>query len=266
LWSKLSVVISLYGRLESFNGATTEDYPLGSLLYAESVLRQTKLALAVWVSEGWNVKALEILVRGVGTKLPNFSRTARLILNEKSGLSCSQIAGILCQAHGPFILHLGSYDRLKVLSAQASIYGVLGLHRKEAFISREILGVLLDLLSLSRSKDHQENYGDSTSPTSDQPSTGWRKGESDDGNDSIVRLIYRIGEAYGLKLDYFPIIDAQSPEPSNSCKLTSTEKFSSGWGELQLYLVREVIAITETLPGSNFIIPHIKILVDDDVE
>jgi hypothetical protein len=236
--------------LESPNGATSHDYEQASFLYAECVLRQAKLALAIWLSEGWSSKALELLMNGIPSDVGPFSEASRISLTEKSGLSCSHIAGILAQAHGPYVLHLKPQDQLKTLGMQASMYAVLGLDRKCAFITREILGVLLDLLAWSRNIDNQGATEEESSPFLEKHALGQRSVESREGNASVVNLVSRVGEAYGVDFSYLPIHEAQSENKTQ----VLPETRSSGWPELQLGLIREVIAIAKALPGPFFLI------------
>lgn len=247
IWSKLTIAISLYGRIEPSNGATLDDLPMATLLYCECVLSQAKLALAVWISEGWNSNALKLLTTGIDVSAREISPASRLANSERSGLSCSQVAGILTQAHGPFLLHLEAHDRMKVLNNQAALYSYTGLLRKEAIILREILSTLLDMLDNSR----RRSVAPQDAHVSVEASLGRREVESTAGNESVAKIIYRIANAYGVNLSYFTIVHSQ-PETETTTRTESTE--TPGWEELRIGMVREVIFIAENLPGLVFLL------------
>src|ERR1700761_4382623 len=151
----MTIAVSLYGRLSSSSTEIAEEYSLTTLLFVQCVLRQSNLALAVWSSKGWNQVALQALVNGLP---PGLSETVthedRLLeMSDSSGLSRAQIAVIISQCHGPFLMHLHSHDCVQVLSSQTAMYGLLGFKRKEAFLMREVLAVLLDMIVVGREEN-----------------------------------------------------------------------------------------------------------------
>ncbi len=146
----MTIATSLYGRLGAWASGTPSEYSFATLLLLECTLRHARLALAVWSTGGWNHSALQALVTGQYAVQRNKEESYYHDLSERSGLARTQIAGIVALAHGPFLMHLHPHDCVSVLATQASIYRMLGFQRKEAFILRELLAVVLDMIVCGR--------------------------------------------------------------------------------------------------------------------
>jgi len=201
-----------------------------------------------------------------------------------TGISRATIAGLLAQAHGPCLLHLGPRERLSVLEMMAGIYACLGYQRKEAYILREVLGCIMDLLVCGR----EENRGTSRSSPgtsgaglgirgvtfgdrnagAEQGSVGVRHNDYVEGNDSILRLLKYVCRVLGINLEAVKLVDADfdgqtniededtsSPDsippfqPDNDALDLSHDVY--GWPELQIGVIREAIAVAESLPGQS---------------
>lgn len=193
-----------------------------------------------------------------------------------TGISRMQIAAIVAQAHGPWLLHLGTRERINVLQALSGMYAVLGYPRKEAYILREVLGSVLDLIVCGREE------GGARAPavglgirgatpivgTASQGTVGIRENESADGNESVLRIVKYICGVHGIDLEAVKLLGAEAVAERLAQKdkhrdSTVDEDFAEqlddfagptqepfGWPELQIGIVREAIAVAEALPGA----------------
>ena len=153
----------------------------------------------------------------------------------------------------------------------AGMFGALGHLRKEAYILRELLGSIMDLIVCGR----EENSGARASgaglgirgaPVGNNTTTpgtvGVRENPRVEGNESVLRIIKHICRVHGVDIESVKLVDistlgattngdatddADEDEPSES----PADPF--GWPELQIGIVREAIAVAEALPGEVFV-------------
>lgn len=198
-------------------------------------------------------------------------------LSRFSGISRSTISTVLSQVHGPWLLHLHPRERLSVLETAASVYACLGYKRKEAYVLREVLGCIMDLLVCGREEDGitkvstpktvglgiQDSPGIRTSLDSSlgQGSVGIRMSESSAGNESVLRLLRHVCRTLGIDLSAVKLVDVSSqeangqdteniePTPVFDDGLSLEHPESYGWSELQVGIIREAVAVAEALPG-----------------
>lgn len=208
------------------------------------------------------------LSRNEGNYWDNLERLSTI-----SGISRTSIANTLAQVHGPWLLHLGPRERIGILEAMSSFYACLGYKRKEAYILREVLGCILDLMVCGREED-------GLSRMSSQPGTaglgihglnssglglglGWngvgvRMSESAEGNESILQLLKYVCKALGINLEAVKLVEGHTHElKSTDVEDYEIETLSDvmepyGWPELQVGVVREAVAVAEALPGLWF--------------
>lgn len=198
---------------------------------------------------------------------PSFSELERLTCI--TGISRAQIGGILAQVHGPWLLHLGARERIVLLEAIAAMYGALGYLRKEAYILREVLGCIMDLLVCGRDEALSQRTASAgsdvrersiTDPVVAQGTVGIRENESAEGNESVLHVIKHVCRVHGIDLEAVKLVESsqKSLGSGNAVSDDSTlvdlgdvlsplEPF--GWPELQIGIIREVIAAAEALPG-----------------
>ncbi|KAG5645222.1 hypothetical protein DXG03_006639 [Asterophora parasitica] len=200
-------------------------------------------------------------------------------LSAISGISRSSIAGALSQIHGPWLLHLGARERIAILEATSSLYACIGYQRKEAYILREVLGCILDLMVCGREEDGLSRMssvpGTSGLGILGLNSTGggggnWsgvgvRMSESSDGNESILELLKYVCKVLGINLDAVKLVDIavsdNEPTTAGDTVSPSHEDYYNdiitgsqdpyGWPELQVGVVREAVAVAEALPGEH---------------
>jgi trafficking protein particle complex subunit 9 len=195
-----------------------------------------------------------------------------------TGISRSLIASVVAQAHGPWLLHLGPGERIVVLESMAGIYACLGYKRKEAYILREILGCVMDLLVCGREEVEttssdvvHDNAGLGIQgagvgePRFGVPdNVGIRLSENTNGNESILKLLKYISKVVGVNLETVSFVDddtsnigSHNSKPRSSTEIEwEDEKTGAlgdpyGWPELQVGVIREAVAVAEALPGSS---------------
>jgi len=256
-----------------------QQYPLLTYIYVTCVLRHTSLLYAVWSAKGWGPVAFTTLLNPGPTPCipPTLAHPDQLAfvnlerLSISSGIKRSQISEVLSQAHGPWLLHLGSRDRITILQFIAATYGYLGYKRKEAYILRETVGCVMDLIVCGR-EDYDDYRLSSAKPViigqdTPTPSTGtlgMRESEPTEGNEGVVKLVKYICKIHGVNLEAVNVVETgpEAIRPRDS--RTRNEKRESevpqvpedetpkepiGWPELQIGIVREAIAVAEALPG-----------------
>jgi hypothetical protein len=265
--------INLYSRATPMNPAPPgiPDPELASIvfLYAEAVLRYGRMLFAVYSCKGWNPLSLSTML---SSKLPpSFNpdppRTSTLYrLTSIANITRSQISTIISQAHGPFLLHLQPSDRIQVLTSLAALYSCIGFKRKEVFVLREVQAGVMDLVVCGR--EESRNAAPSPRPTTLNPGSDGvslapqnvlsiRRTESSQGNASVIRIARYIAQVYGIDLYRVGVADLENRRRSSvmSSDAASTLPHLAegdaryGWPELQVGVVREALAVAETLPG-----------------
>lgn len=253
---KLTRAINLYAAASPSSMLTDVEYSLFSLLLTDSVLRHSNLLFAIWASKGWGSVALSNMVR---PRLPDVFDVrpvpeARLVaLDTESKVSRTHISAVLGQAHGPFLVHLRPHDKVRVLSALARTYALLGYRRKEVYILRELLSVLMDMIVCGREEaaQHQSMMSPVTNGAVNggpqNGTVGVRAHESVVGNASILALVKQVCDIYGAPLDAIGVAeDANVLQAAPLGDVPRKDHF--GWPELQVGVVREALAIAEALP------------------
>lgn len=253
-----------------------QQYPFLAYLYVTCVLRHTSLLYSVWSAKGWGPVAFTTLLNpGPNPHIPptlahpeqlSFVNLERLSIT--SGIKRIQISEVLSQAHGPWLLHLGSRERITILQFIASMYGYLGYKRKEAYVLRETIGCIMDLIVCGR--EHYDDYRLSSAkpvligpdtPASSVGTLGIRESEPTEGNEGVIKLVKYICKIHGVDLEAVNVVEtgpeAISPRGGDEKRESEIPQISEddppkepiGWPELQIGIVREAIAITEALPG-----------------
>ena len=148
--------------------------------------------------------------------------------------------------------------------------GALGYVRKEAYLLREVLVCLMDMVVCGREESGSGsarvlsaglgNRNNSLNVTTAQGTVGIRENERTDGNESILHIVKHVSRVHGIDLEAVKLLDSNAPS-RNSCASNADEELEGedglacalqepyGWPELQLDIVREAIAVAEALPG-----------------
>ncbi|KAJ6502507.1 TRAPP II complex [Mycena sanguinolenta] len=271
VFEKLSQAINLYHRFQGADGE--HNHSLLSYLYCCAVLRQSSLLFSVWSAKGWGPVAFGTMLQpGPAPYLPptlsheGLTSWANLErLNTLSGIHRSSISSVLAQVHGPWLLHLGARERISILETTASLYACLGYRRKEAYILREVLGCILDLIVCGREEDGLSRLSSVPLPaglgiqgpnSSQRGNVGVRFSENIDGNESVLKLLKYVCKVLGINLDAVRMLEnseagnaqVESAAPSLEDDVATEFTEPYGWPELQVGVVREAVAVAEALP------------------
>ena len=251
------------------------NYSLISYLHSRAILRHTSLLYSIWSGKGWGPLAFNTLLQSGFNSLPpalaenpnktgldkrlTFSGLERL--TSITGISRATIAATLAQAHGPWLLHLGVRERILVLEAMATVYGAIGYRRKEAYILREVLGCIMDLVVCGREEAGGVRVtgpglgiqGVNLGRDFNRGAVGVRENDNTDGNQSVLRIVKYICLVHGVDLETVEIVDTTNADAdktaTNLADDASYDPF--GWPELQIGIIREAIAVAEALPGKD---------------
>ncbi|KAJ7097903.1 TRAPP II complex [Mycena belliarum] len=273
VFEKLSQAITLYHRSPAADGE--HNYSLLAYLYSCAVLRQSSLLFSVWSAKGWGPLAFSTMLQPGPTPylpptlahegLTSWASLERL--STISGVSRSSISTVLAQVHGPWLLHLGPRERISILESTASLYACLGYRRKEAYILREVLGCILDLIVCGREEDGFSRLSSVPLPTgtgiqglnsgsSQRGNVGVRFSENIEGNESVLKLLKYVCKVLGINLDAVRLLEnSDEGPPEDQGSLSNIEDDAAtefaepyGWPELQVGVVREAVAVAEALP------------------
>ncbi|KAG2144925.1 TRAPP II complex [Suillus cothurnatus] len=240
IYEQLSQAIALYHKAP-VSSELSQDHSLLVLTYCTAVIRQTSLLFCTWSTKGWGGLAFASMLQPGSTSYTQKTTSDSSWTNLErisivSGVSRSQIANTVSQAHGPWLLHLGPHERLIILQSMASIYSSLGYRRKEAFILREVISCIMDLIN-----------GDEVSIVG-KGAVGVRQNETLEGNQSILKLLIRTCKVLGVDLEAVCVAKATDGTSNDLDGSADAAKESFGWPELQVGVIREAIAVAEALP------------------
>jgi hypothetical protein len=180
-------------------------------------------------------------------------------LSSISGITRPQMAAVISQAHGPWLLHLGHRERINILESIAYLYSSLGYYRKEVYVLREVVGCIMDLIVCAR---EQPEPGFSSGTTVNGKGSGGSgavavKGiERSTGNESVLKLVKHICDVHGINLEVVRFVNSDThgtQEEEMVSQNTSSDDLqedSYGWPELQVGIVREALSVAEALPGT----------------
>ncbi|KAF9227891.1 hypothetical protein BS17DRAFT_693370 [Gyrodon lividus] len=279
---QLSQAIAIYLKA-SVPSETGQDYSLLAFVYTSAVLRQTSLLFCVWSSKGWGALAFASMLQPGATScwqklVFDNSWTNLERLSTLTGITRLQIANTISQAHGPWLLHLGRHERLVVLQSMVSVYHCLGFKRKEAYLLREVISCIMDLVVCARDEDDQlrksdlgsaglvvrtaglENSDDAVASPR-KGNLGVRRNEDMEGNQSVLKLLIYASKVLGINLESVSLAalptagGKEHSDPaiedtlsSENLDLVELSHNSFGWPELQVAVIPEAIAVAETLP------------------
>jgi hypothetical protein len=178
-------------------------------------------------------------------------------LSSFSGVTRSQIAAVLSQAHGPWLLHLGHRERITVLETIAHLFSSLGYHRKEAYILREVVGCVMDLLVCAREEDGRSylpGIAVNGKESGDLGSVAVKGIERCTGNESVLKIVKHVCEVHGIDLEAVTFVNPSTQDEDGGVpqdvNTDDVQEDPYGWPELQIGIIREALAVAEALPGA----------------
>jgi hypothetical protein len=265
--------MALYGRCSAppdslFIHGSESGETVIARLYTACALRHARFLLAIWSAGGFGAPALEAAVRNDSTMPriyppPEYQYRKRVFmkLSTLSHVARVSISTIANRAHGPWILRLPTDVQLQVLVALAGVHRVLGLERREAVLTREVVGLVVAMIAKTRIKASRldapifggrsdsiispdtgiaahEGLGLASAASVTGGSVTAMQKETEEGNRAVLQLVLRVLDIFGLDL----------------CSLGSDAPVKMptryGWPELQVAMLREAVAAAETLPGA----------------
>lgn len=264
--------MALYGRCSAlpdslFIHGSESGETVIARLYTACALHHARFLLAIWSAGGFGSPALEAAVRNDSSMPriyppPDYQYRKRVFmkLSTLSHVARVSISTIANRAHGPWILRLPIDVQLQVLVALAGVHRVLGLERREAVLTREVVGFVVSMIAKTRIKASRLDapiFG-GRSDTIASPDTGIvandglglasavsatggsitaMQKETEDGNRAVLELVTRVLDIFGLDLCSL----------GSRCPVKTPMRY--GWPELQIAMLREAVAAAETLPG-----------------
>src|SRR5258706_3343722 len=133
-------------------GTNSTEYPPLALLETDAALRYCNFLFSIWSASGWGPMAFQGLMNpGLPPAFKDKVTPAhRWRMTSMSTITRTQIANVAAMAHGPWLMQLQPHDQIRVLSALATVYSCLGFVRKEVYVLREVLSVVMDLIVSAR--------------------------------------------------------------------------------------------------------------------
>ena len=268
---KLGRAVSLFQSAATFCD-THEILQDLSFLYVSACLRQSFVLYSIWRSGGWNSLCFSMLLHGgsgdESALAEDTGPKSTQPTDIQEAVPRSDIALALSQTHGPWLLHLGPRERIEVLRYLASAYSKINYHRKEAYVLRELLACLTDLVIHGR--EERGGTAEATpippdSASEGQPSStvGVRQKVDSAGNPSVVQIVKYTCSVFGLDMDTTAFAGSTTGADSGSVSMSSSyyypferqlrytlDRFA--WPDLQLDIAREALAIAEALPGTGY--------------
>ena len=266
----MSQAASLYSKASALSESGTYLSEL-SYLFISAVTRHSMLLLRILTSKGWNATALSSLVlrSDIGdVRLPRVSKLEvepnAILEGANANPTPADVSISLSLAHGPWLVHLPPRERIEVLRFMSKMYFQLSYRRKEAYILRELVSCIMDLVVHGR---EEIRNAVSLSTSASRGGTGHADEEGQDvgvrptdevaGNDSVIRLVIYFCRIYGVKLNSFSFLDEETGPGLMSDEVVKSDQVNLphfGWPELQIELVKGALAIAEGLPGETIII------------
>jgi hypothetical protein len=261
---KLEQATSLYAR-PGLLSELDQRYDLLAYLYTVATLRHSSLLFATWAAKGWGPLAFTALMHpGPAPYVPptlshpdSHLPRNRDRLSSISGITRTQIAAVLSQAHGSWLLHLGHRERIAVLEAIAYLYSSLGYHRKEAYILREVVGCLMDLVVCAREEDGRTFLPGTAvngKESGDSGAIAVKGIERSTGNESVLKVVKHVCDVHGIDLEAVSFVNPSSQDEEDrggvaqDVNIDEVQEDPYGWHELQIGIIREALAVAEALP------------------
>ncbi|GJN91136.1 hypothetical protein Rhopal_004154-T1 [Rhodotorula paludigena] len=290
---RLSQAIALYEKMLTPLDRPADAPPLDPdrahpLVYAEACLRCAAFLLAVYEAHGSIPKALQRLVSPSSpSTAPSTSseqaRAAHLAsLSPSNTVPRSSIALWLSTAYSPHLALLALPSRLRLTAEVASLFGRIGYRRKESFVLRElaalcaegVAGRNIEVFSAAAGPSPiPEERGDTPAGSarnsidgsphaplpprnkpSDRTASIVRTTSDPAGNDSIVRILEKVCESFGVQVaPRLSREDAQTERGKSivqgrTLEIMEREVGSFGWPNLQIGVLKDAICIAEALP------------------
>ncbi|KAA8895856.1 TRAPP II complex [Sphaerosporella brunnea] len=242
-------IVNLYLRASNFSG---ESVP--NISYCETILRHAKLLTSLYLSNGVARDAIAHVVFGtpIPHKGPRRNAPPRMEIEETAMRAYPQPVEIMTVL-----------EATKVLSGIASVLGIIGMKRRKAFVTRELVRILIPGLIQARVVGAAEagiHPAAGLSAISGGHGSPLDLGEGD-VESGVMELLEELCRAYGvlpgLKGESFTE-EEQRPSSSGTLMLKTSvwtkaviseqEIRTFGWPALKIQVLRSCMALCEALP------------------
>ena len=230
-----------------------EDYTALTFAFVTATLRQATLLVNVW--SGNDPTSIPHLHQSVNLSGRN-SDTQLNRLSTRTGVPRSEIAMLLSQSHGPWLLHLHPRERLEIFRYMANAYLFIGYRRKQVYILRELISCIMDSM-VHRKEEYPTKTNESVlSPnaygeyfrSAQSDAIGVREVGDTQGNESVLQLVRYACMVHGIDLNTVCFTNdsevAREQEKSPTRAMVVRQ-----WTEIQEFLIKEALVVAEFLPG-----------------
>lgn len=243
-------MIANYSRV-----ATTANFPVPDLVYAESCLKISRVLTTAYLNDGWNEHTMLLLVHGKlrrdkdeekfkSESIP-FLSTKDLVSYKNSGIPRYDIADWVTKIWEVQINELSLLDQIYISTSMSLIYSSIGYHRKSAWLMHESVEHMLPLLIQYRRAGLSKDFN-KIIPTN-----------HDSG---VLDILKRICEIYGVgerNVHDGGALEAMRQEdqdiflkPTNKGvkkNIQQGAKSRFGWPELQIDILKQCISVSDAL-------------------
>lgn len=227
---RLTQVVPLYAKALTLDSQVEDQTP--PLLYTEACLRAARALYSVWSSSGYNLNAVEAMVRP-RQALEHKDADATLFL-QRTLASLVQRSAIAEQVSMAITIHsisISLIDRLRICAAAATLYSGIGYARKRASVLREAVALVSEAAMQAKSSSRRVN-GSTSSLVRALPEA--------DGNSSAVHLLRTICRDFGIDL-VDPPLKREAGQARLPLRADQDQPDPFGWGELQMSVVKDCI-------------------------
>ncbi|RPA87263.1 Trs120-domain-containing protein [Ascobolus immersus RN42] len=234
----------LYARAASFTGET-----LPVVCQSESILRMSKLLVALYFAHGLNGDMLDHIV--LGTKL--HKRVSAPVSNMKLPTKL-EIGSFTMRAYPAFLDALSVADSSRILGGVATIMGAIDFKRRKALVTRDLVRVLIPGLIQARVMGAAEAGVHPAAGLSASVASGSSGGSpleltEPDLEVGIVEMLEDLCASFGIitPTKAGTKHEAQTLSPTEEV-LADSELRLFGWPSLKIDVLRFCIQLCEALP------------------
>ncbi|KAI5803120.1 TRAPP II complex [Geopyxis carbonaria] len=237
-----TTIINLYQRASNFPG---ESIP--QICYCEAILRHAKAMTSMHLSNGNADAAIAHMVLGK----PLNSSGPRKNIPSRVDISATAM-----RAYPNPLESMTVLGATKVLSGIASVLGAVGLNRRKALITRELIKILIPGLIQARVVGAAEvgvHPAAGLSALSGSSPLDLGEGDIESG---IMELLDDLCRAYGILPGLAHAVPPSAPAPGETPRtadataavIAEQEIRSFGWPALKIHVLRNCTSLCEALP------------------
>ncbi|KAI7903009.1 TRAPP II complex [Cokeromyces recurvatus] len=141
----------------------TASFPVPDIVYIEACLKISRLLTTVYLNHGWDQSTFNLLIQGKLTKDKNI--TLSFLENTRYSKLCGitryQISEFVTKVWNVHIHELPLFNQIHIITSMATIYTIIGYHRKAGYSIHKGIELMLPLLVQQRrtSKQYNDDQG-----------------------------------------------------------------------------------------------------------